>query len=161
MALIACSECQKEISSKALSCPSCGAPVVNSDLPLNVGQNRKQKSSGIVWVVLLVLIVGFLWMVLPAISKKQDLPLLPVEVGYRAALVGPGLVLKVKNNSSRTLSILANLNNPTMHNIRNYRLDISPGTTSEVGHLEGWVLASGDRVVLSNVEYQSWEGVIP
>ena len=29
MALISCSECGKKVSSKAISCPSCGAPIAD------------------------------------------------------------------------------------------------------------------------------------
>ncbi|NBR13632.1 MAG: zinc ribbon domain-containing protein [Flavobacteriales bacterium] len=46
MALIKCSECGREVSDKALSCPSCGAPVANkiileSDTPTSVKYNSE------------------------------------------------------------------------------------------------------------------------
>lgn len=37
MALIACSECRREISDKAASCPGCGAPVVKPVAETDVG----------------------------------------------------------------------------------------------------------------------------
>ena len=45
MALIKCSECNREISDKAQTCPGCGAPVIvisveMSNAPLKAGYNR-------------------------------------------------------------------------------------------------------------------------
>jgi hypothetical protein len=37
---------------------------------------------------------------------------MPVQVQYRPALLGPGLVLHLTNESSRYLSLLATLTNP-------------------------------------------------
>ena len=36
MALVRCSECSKEVSDRAQSCPGCGAPVVSSRIILNL-----------------------------------------------------------------------------------------------------------------------------
>jgi uncharacterized membrane protein YvbJ len=42
MALITCSECSKEVSDKAFSCPSCGAPITSpSHEPLKVTLSEK------------------------------------------------------------------------------------------------------------------------
>jgi hypothetical protein len=49
MALIRCSECQKEISDKADSCPSCGAPVAKSQ--------PKRRRGGFAILVILALFV--------------------------------------------------------------------------------------------------------
>ena len=54
MALIACKECNGQISDKAASCPTCGAPVVNTRR-----RARSALSVGFFWAKILVaLLVG-------------------------------------------------------------------------------------------------------
>lgn len=86
---------------------------------------------------------------------------MPVEVKFRKAVLGPGLVLQVKNNSSRYLSLMVALKNPSANQEKNYRIDASPFTAVEVGHKEGWVLASGDQLNITHNDYQPWNGSIP
>lgn len=166
MALIQCSECGKQVSERAAACPHCGAPLAAATAPSPpqpspVHRATRRKTSPLAWVALAVLVVVGLGYFLVPVFSKQRLPPLPVEVKYRQALLGPGLVLNVKNTSSRNLTIVATLRNPTLETQRDYRLQVAPHSESEVGHAEGWVLASGDQLVLSNAEYRSWEGSIP
>jgi len=86
---------------------------------------------------------------------------LPVQVQYRPAVLGPGLVLLVTNESDRHLSLLAKLTNPTVKQERSYRLDVAPHATVDVGHREGWILESGDQVQISSSGYKPWQGSIP
>lgn len=165
LALITCGECAKQVSDKAQSCPNCGAPVSRSEsTPVISSQKPNQpvkKASQSIWAVLILIVIGVLaLMQLPSI-KEQNLPLLPVEVGYRPSLIGEGLVLNVKNNSNRTLTILATLSNATLRSEKKFNLTISPSEVSEIGHLEGWELVSGDQVKLFNAEYREWSGSIP
>lgn len=52
MALIKCSECEAQISDKATSCPSCGAPVA---------KKKKSKAGKIVlWTIVLIVAIGWL-----------------------------------------------------------------------------------------------------
>ena len=45
MALIKCSECGKEISDKATTCPNCGCPVLHNNLPIqNLQKTSKQRN---------------------------------------------------------------------------------------------------------------------
>lgn len=154
MALIKCKECEKEISDQAVACPSCGAPVRNA-----LNQDAKVKSvSNKRWVVL-ALILGSLLFVLSSI-RQQSLPLLPIEVGYRNALLGPGMVLQVKNTSDQILTVLVTLNNPTTSQEQSFRLDIDPHGVSEIGHKEGWILAQGDNCEIKNNQFKPWIGSI-
>jgi len=46
MALIKCSECQKEISDKAVSCPYCGCPTgrpINTSVQLDSAPHKRRK----------------------------------------------------------------------------------------------------------------------
>ena len=165
MALIKCEECDKQVSDKAQSCPNCGAPIVVSKPSALLSPQEpikpKVETSQSAWVVLTLVAIGIFWLFQTPRFKELNLPPLPVEVGYRSALIGDGLVLKVKNISSRTLTILATLSNPTLNTEKTYNLTTAPNEVSEIGHLEGWVLVSGDNIELSNSEYKSWQGSIP
>lgn len=57
MALIKCSECGKEISNKAKTCPNCGAPVKLDDLKQEVSWG---KAIGIIVGILFVILGLFL-----------------------------------------------------------------------------------------------------
>lgn len=60
MALIACSECRKEISNKAFSCPHCGAPLrVSAQSPRESAATQPKKRGVWKWVIG-VPVVGFL-----------------------------------------------------------------------------------------------------
>ena len=121
----------------------------------------KKKTSQTTWVALFLVIGGIVWYLQSRQFREQNLPPMPVEVSFRGALLGPGLVLQLKNKSSRHLSIMATLKNPSTQQGQNYRLDVAPQGTTEVGHKEGWTLASGDNIELFHNDYQSWKGNIP
>jgi hypothetical protein len=173
MALIQCPECRQGISDQALACPKCGAPVRGSRgfasgaaavagnphqfAPVVMTTRKPTLAALIVGVLILGAIAAF------AINQRRiaNLPPLPVAVEYRRALLGPGLVLHVVNNSNRYLSLAATLSNPTLNQQRSYRLDVRPNTFVEVGHREGWTLESGDKIRLVQNDYQPWDGSIP
>jgi len=169
MALMECPECKHQVSDKAPACPKCGAPIAKAPPPppsaaadpAAAGATNRKGTSPAAWVALALLIVGAIWYFQSPSFREQNLPPMPVEVGYRKALMGPGLVLAVKNNSDRHLSIRATLKNPSVNEERTYRLDVPPRGTTEVGHREGWILASGDSISLSHNDYKSWDGRIP
>jgi hypothetical protein len=60
MALIACSECRREVSDKAVSCPHCGAPI-NQAAAIPVKPQKQQSNIGC--FTSLVVIFGTLWLV--------------------------------------------------------------------------------------------------
>ena len=150
MALSNCSECKKEISNLAVSCPHCGAPLKST-----------KKTSAAAWVILIIIVVGGFFYFQSRSYQEQSLPPLPIEVSFREALFGPGLVLQVKNISKSSITTLVTLNNPTMQQEKSYRLDIPANSVVEVGHGEGWVLAHGDTLKIYNTQYQTWNGSIP
>lgn len=71
------------------------------------------------------------------------------------------MVLQVKNTSDKPLMAMVKLQNPTTHQEKSFRIDVANKGIAELGHKEGWVLASGDTVELSNAAYRSWKGNIP
>lgn len=63
MALIACTECGKEVSDKASSCPNCGAPISeNSSVSLNPQSHAKVTRTGAAWegIGFLLIVVGMI-----------------------------------------------------------------------------------------------------
>jgi len=107
------------------------------------------------------MIGGLFWFSQSREYKEQSLPALPIEVKFRNALLGPGMVLQVQNKSGAPLMVFVSLKNPTTQQEKSMRLDISPNGNGEIGHQEGWVLASGDSIKVSNASYRTWQGSIP
>lgn len=60
MALIKCSECGKEVSDKANSCPNCGAPIKEDEIKkeINAGIKIGKKFAIILIVTLSLIIIG-------------------------------------------------------------------------------------------------------
>jgi hypothetical protein len=65
MSLINCPECEKEVSSKALACPHCGAPIANDAESLGSGVKPKMedKEKGptdfSLWFILIAIVAVF------------------------------------------------------------------------------------------------------
>lgn len=112
------------------------------------------------WAALVALVVGAVWYQVRE-SHEQSLPPLPVEVKYRSALLGPGMVLQVQNTSDHPLFAVVKLRNPTTGVEKSFRIDMSSKGSAEIGHKEGWVLASGDTFEFVNEGFRSWQGSIP
>jgi hypothetical protein len=88
-------------------------------------------------------------------AEYEARPDLPVEITYREALLGPGLVAAFRNSSDRHLTVVATFYNPTLQKEENYRLDLAPQIIREVGHSEGWAFASGDTIKIVHNEYKT------
>lgn len=155
MALTTCTECQKQVSSNATACPHCGNPLGSQP-----AAKEKKSTGSVTWIALILILVGVFWY-LPKVSREENLPAMPVAVKTRPALTGPGLVLVVKNTSSRYLTYMVTLKNPTTAQEKSFRLDAAPSGDVEIGHKEGWALSSGDIIKIVHSEYQSWGGNVP
>ena len=63
MALIECDECRREISDKATTCPNCGNPVTENDLPVTpqqikvVAPVQKQVGCGTIFLAIVAALV--------------------------------------------------------------------------------------------------------
>jgi hypothetical protein len=88
-------------------------------------------------------------------------PELPVEVVYRQAIMGPGLVVGLKNTSDRNLAVLLTVANRTTKEEMSFRVDLPPKGSSELGHMEGWTFASGDSVKIVHADYRPFQGQLP
>jgi hypothetical protein len=166
MALFSCMECGKQISDKAGTCPNCGAPIASAatvekqHIALAIAHSPKKKTNPVTWLVLALIVIAAVWYI-PKMQREASLPLMPIEAKFRPALTGPGLVLMVKNTSDRHLTFMVTLANATVKQEKNFRLDVAPSGTVEVGYKEGWTLSSGDNFKVENSNYQTWTGNIP
>jgi len=103
MALTKCSECGREVSDKAVSCPQCGAPVAAAQPPTAVQAPaavqppppaaaapskppvQKRKTHPIAWVALVLLLAGGFWIYRAATSESAA----PPSAGFAAAFRQP------------------------------------------------------------------------
>lgn len=166
MALIECSECHKQISDKAVACLHCGAPIASATTnppekptapTVSNSKPTAKKTSPLTWLALVLIVAASVWY-FPKAQREASLPSMPVEVATRTAITGPGLVLVVKNTSKRHLSYMVKLTNPTTNQERAFRLDVGPDSAGEIGYKEGWTVASGDQINITNNDYQQWNG---
>ncbi|MEJ0086860.1 MAG: zinc ribbon domain-containing protein [Pseudomonadota bacterium] len=159
MALIACSECGKEISEKAPTCPGCGAPAKPAAMaPARPEEKTKRKTSPVAWAALVLLIGAGVWYTQTREYKEQTLPPIPVAIHHRAALLGSGQVLQVTNTSDAPLAAAVTLSNPSTQLSKSFQLTLKAKETKEIGHMEGWSLSPGDQIQVFNASFQSWNG---
>jgi len=86
MALISCSECGKEVSDKAASCPNCGAPIAGEpSVSLNSQSHAKVTRTGAKWEGM-----GFILIVIGLIMAiaGQGVGGLLMAVGFVVFIVG-------------------------------------------------------------------------
>ena len=86
---------------------------------------------------------------------------LPVEVGYRPALLGDGYVLHLHSTSGKSLPLNVTVTNPTFKKTRTYQIVLDGGAHKEIGHFEGWTLASGDGIQVAHDGYLTLSVSIP
>jgi len=84
-----------------------------------------------------------------AALAAASMPELPVQVSFRPALLGAGMVAIIRNTSSRTLSVAANFIDPSLGRSKSFALAINPGGVAEIGHAEGWPVTSGQTLSVS------------
>jgi hypothetical protein len=169
MALIECQECKKQLSDQATACPHCGAPKASASIPPSPTAPPKRRGTSPIALVLAgVLAAGGAWYWFENDKtaatrgfKEQSLPLLPIEVKTRQALLGSGLVLAVHNKSSQVIALRVTLTNPTTQMSKAFALNVDPGKVGEIGHVEGWSVAKGDQIEVFNVAFQTWNGSVP
>jgi hypothetical protein len=92
---------------------------------------------------------------------EDSKPEMPVAISYRKAMTGRGLVVTFRSVSPRHLAVAVTLTNPSLNQQKQYRIDLAPGQASELGHLEGWTFASGDKIEIRHNEYRPSNLVIP
>jgi hypothetical protein len=83
MALIKCSECEREISDKAKTCPGCGAPINGAitDEPVQTIQITSKKLKKQYVIANLILFIGFfalIYNIVHAVYGLQSISAIPI-----------------------------------------------------------------------------------
>lgn len=94
-------------------------------------------------------------------SAAASKPALPVTIGFRTSLLGKGIVAVLENTSERYLTVVMNVRNPTLANLRRFTLELAPKSSEDFGHLEGWQFASGDELMLFHNDFTALRQLVP
>lgn len=88
-------------------------------------------------------------------------PPMPVVVSFRSSLLGKGIVAVLENTSERYLTVVMNVRNPTLANLRRFTIELAPKSQEDFGHLEGWQFSSGDELVIFHNDFNALRLVVP
>jgi len=86
---------------------------------------------------------------------SPQLPELPIEVFTRNSVGGGGLVCQFKNITNKHLILIVNVSNKTLNTKKSFIVTVSPNSFVEHGWAEGWNYVSGDRIELTNADYET------
>lgn len=74
MALIKCTECGKEVSENAMSCPNCGNPIKQRVLQIKAAESRKSIIKKLIWGVGIAIIVFIIYVITVVVPSQQMTP---------------------------------------------------------------------------------------
>ena len=87
-------------------------------------------------------------------NVANRLPDLPVEISFRTAVLGQGLVLELNNLADRELPVKVNATSPTFGKTRTFEILIPAKKIVEIGHMEGWAFSRGDTVSIHSEGFE-------
>jgi hypothetical protein len=117
----------------------------------------RRPTSPVVLTIAILIAVMAAWSTWDAYSKSQ-LPVLPMVVESRPAIIGSGKVIVFENQSDAPLSVAATLSHPATNVTKVYQIDTPAHGSKSIESLEGWADQTGDTVTLVNNNYQHWNG---
>lgn len=94
-------------------------------------------------------------------EEKARPPAVPVRLEMRRSAMNRGLVGMFTNTSARQLPLLIAMKNPTTQAVKQFSLQVAPGTKVQLGYQEGWEFASGDLVLLRSAGFEDVRNTIP
>jgi len=92
------------------------------------------------------------------VLRTEAKPDLPVTIWFSKNVVGPGISVRLRNNSGVDLEVAAALESNATGQTQQRVLTLSPQVILVVA---GWVAEPGQRVSLTNVNYRPVEYVVP
>jgi DNA repair exonuclease SbcCD ATPase subunit len=90
---------------------------------------------------------------------QAERPDLPVRVGFRRGLLG-GIVMVLQNYSGRSLDVETDLQDGTAHTHAGKAVTLDPNKVQRLGKAEGWNIAPGAIVRLSNPQFRPMEKTV-
>jgi hypothetical protein len=87
--------------------------------------------------------------------RDASMPELPVAVGFRGALLGPGRVVRVENLAGTDIAVQAQVIDAASHHERDFTWSINRGFTAEFGHAQGYAFEPGDQLTLAHDGFKS------
>ena len=88
-------------------------------------------------------------------------PELPVRVSFRPAWMGQGMVASFHNAGTQQLTLMIEFRDSSLHASKDFALVVESGATADIGHAEGWLVASGQSVRVSASGYKSVTAFAP
>jgi hypothetical protein len=88
-------------------------------------------------------------------------PELPVQVSFRPAWMGQGMVASFRNVGGQQLTLMVEFRDSNLHASRDFALVVDAGGTAEVGHPQGWLVNSGQSVRVSASGFKSVTAFAP
>jgi hypothetical protein len=88
-------------------------------------------------------------------------PELPVQVTFRSAWMGQGLVATIRNAADRPLNVIAEFRDPSANTTREFSLALDPRASADIGRAEGWIVASGQSLTVASSGYRSITAFAP
>ncbi len=86
----------------------------------------------------------------PVVAQAR---VMPIEITSRMALLGNGYVVRFTNKGTKSLSLNVTATDATSKNTKTFRLVVDRGLGQEIGHAEGWPVASGDTFEITCAGY--------
>ena len=88
-------------------------------------------------------------------AKVEKKPELPVTLGLRKAMMGPGLVAVFNTTVKSPVSVLAIVKSAALGTTKQFELHLNPAAATELGHMEGATIEAGDTITLENNNFSS------
>jgi hypothetical protein len=86
---------------------------------------------------------------------------IPVTASFERELVGAGQVVRIRNQSTQSLTIEASIVNPKTGATRSVALTLPPLGSRPIGRAQGWAFASGDRLLLHDAAFSDVAFQVP
>lgn len=90
---------------------------------------------------------------LKAMLEKK--PELPVTLGLRKAMMGPGYVAVFNTTVKSSVPVLATIKSTALGSTKQFELHLNPSASTELGHMEGATIENGDTITLENKNFTS------
>jgi hypothetical protein len=105
-----------------------------------------------VGLIVVALVIGVL---LLSRADQMAKPPLPVSIGFRQALMGPGLVAQFRNNSDTMLEVRATFRSTDTNMSNTYDLVLPAHGIREFGWMQGWQFVPGQQIELMNNRFRT------